>query len=287
MHILTKVFIVFAAVLSVVIAALAMAYSINADTIRTQYDDAKREAETAKADGNAAVSQFSNINSVLQDRIAELQSRVASAEQENLNLSQENQSLLTAKTNAEHDAAAIKNQIGQSQETTRAMASMIESLRNEITKLRTSEFSLRKSSLDLEDRVNDLTSQNEVYAQTIRALREQVASAQRAAERTLAGGAGAAGNGEPYEATGPIIHGTVTRVTTDPSSGKSLIEVDVGSNDRVAENMKLHVGRGTDTFVATLVVVKTDLQSAIARISLKNDDLTIKPGDIVVSRFGR
>lgn len=286
MHILTKVFIVFAAVLSVVLAALTMAYSINADTIATKYADALREAETAKADGNAAVSQYSNANAILQDRIAELQNKLANAQQQNLTLSQENQSLLTAKTNAEHDAAAIKNQIGQSQETVRAMAAMIESLRNEITKLRTSEFSLRKASLDLEDRVNDLASQNEVYEQTIRALREQVAAAQRAAETTLAGTAGN-GTNEPFEATGPVIHGSVTRVTTDPASGEEIVEVDVGSNDRVAENMKLHVGRGNDTFVATLVVVRTDLQSSVARISLANDGLDVQPGDIVVSRFGR
>ncbi len=286
MHILTKVFIVFAAVLSVVLAALTMAYSINADTIAAKYADALREAETAKADGNAAVSQYSNANAILQDRIAELQNKLANAQQQNLTLSQENQSLLTAKTNAEHDAAAIKNQIGQSQETVRAMAAMIESLRNEITKLRTSEFSLRKASLDLEDRVNDLASQNEVYEQTIRALREQVAAAQRAAESTLAGATGS-GTNEPFEATGPVIHGTVTRVTTDPASGEELVEVDVGSNDRVAENMKLHVGRGNDTFVATLVVVRTDLQSSVARISLANDGLDVQPGDIVVSRFGR
>lgn len=284
MHILTKVFIVFAAVLSLVLAALTMAYSVNADAIVGKYNDALQDANTARAQSQAAAAEHSTSANVAQQQIASLQSMLADLDARNADLTRENGRLLASVQSEKNRADAVENQIGDSLQTTKAQASVIDSLRQELSKLRESELALRRSSLELEDRVNDLASQNDVYDQTIRALREQLASAQREAEFAKSGGSGGVGSGEPYEAAGPIIRGRVTAVQTDPASGQPLVQVDIGSNDRLAENMQLHVGRG-QSFVATLVVVRTDLQSSIARVALTNDGATIQPGDLVVSRF--
>ncbi|HZW09094.1 MAG TPA: hypothetical protein VFF69_04245 [Phycisphaerales bacterium] len=285
MHILTKVFIVFAAVLSLILAALTMAYSVNADAIVQKYSDALQEANTARAAQQAATAEYSDANAALQRQLAEQQSLNADLDARNADLVRENSLLLAQRQQAENRAAAIENQIGDSLQTTKAQAAVIESYRQELAKLRESELGLRRGSLELEDRVNDLASQNEVYEQTIRALREQVAGAQRQAELAMSGGGEGAAN-EPYEASGPVIRGRVTRVSNDPATGQPLVQVDLGSNDRVAENMQLHVGRGED-FIATLVVVRTDLQSSVARVALSNEGQTVQPGDLVVSRFGR
>lgn len=58
----------------------------------------------------------------------------------------------------------------------------------------------------------------------------------------------------------------------------------MGTNDRVAENMKLYVGRGRDTFVANLVVVTTDLNNSVARVDLLAGD-AVREGDLVLSRL--
>ncbi|VAX40074.1 hypothetical protein MNBD_PLANCTO03-1597 [hydrothermal vent metagenome] len=284
MHILTKVFIVFAAVLSLVLAALTMAYSVNADAIVSKYNDAQQEAATAKAKQQAATAEYADAAAVATQQIHGLQLMLSDIAARNASLVTENASL-TASVQAERNRAdAVENQIGDSLQTTKAQASVIESFRQELSSLRESELGLRRASLELEDRVNDLASQNDVFNATIRALREQLASAQRAAELAMGGVSGA--EGSPYEASGPVIRGRVTQVSVDPASGQPLIEVDIGSNDRVSENMQLHVGRGQN-FVATLVVVRTDLQSAVARVSLTNAGSSIQPGDLVVSRFGR
>ena len=283
MHILTKVFIVFAAVLSLVLAALTMAYSVNADAIVSDYNDAVQRAATAKTSQEAAAAAAADKSASDARVIHDLQILVSDLNARNASLVTEN-SKLTADVQAERNRAdAVENQIGDSLETTKAQAEVIASYIAELAALRESELAQRRRALDLEDRVNDLASQNDVFAATIRALREQLASAQREAELAMSGGSE---GGAPFEASGSIIRGTVTQVSTDPASGQPLVEVDVGSNDRIAENMKLYVGRGTN-FVATLVVVRTDLQSAVARVDLTNDGAQVLAGDMVVSRFGR
>jgi len=284
-HILTKVFIVFAAVLSLVLAALTMAYSVNADAIVSQYTDAKQEAATAKAKQQTDSGVFANKAAADTQKIHDLQTMLSDVAARNALLVTENAGL-TASVQAERNRAdAVENQIGDSLETTKAQAEVIGSQRHELSSLRESELGLRRGSLELEDRVNDLASQNDVFNATIRALREQLASAQRAAELAM-GGVGSGADGSPFEAAGPVIRGRVTQVSIDPASGQPLIEVDIGSNDRVSEDMQLHVGRG-QSFVATLVVVRTDLQSAVARVSLTNSGSSVQAGDLVVSRFGR
>lgn len=284
MHILTKVFIVFAAVLSLILAALTMAYSVNADAVVGKYNDAMQEANTARAAQQAATAEYSDANALLQRQLAEQQSLNADLDARNADLVRENALLLSQRQAAENRAAAIENQIGDSLQTVQAQTALIDSYRQELAKLRESELGLRRSSLELEDRVNDLASQNEVYDATIRALREQLAAAQRNAEMAMAGGSAA--GGEPYEAAGPVIRGRVTRVSSDPTTGEPLVQLNVGTNDRVAENMRMHVGRGDD-FIATLVVVRTDLQSSVARVDLANQGAQVREGDLVVSRFGR
>ena len=45
MHILTKVFVLFAAVLSIMMAALAISFSVNADRILADYDAGPRACD--------------------------------------------------------------------------------------------------------------------------------------------------------------------------------------------------------------------------------------------------
>jgi len=284
-HILTKVFIVFAAVLSLVLSVLTMAYAYNADSINSKYTDAMKAAATADTQLQKQRADFADTSGRQQQQLAEFQGLLADLEARNADLVRENTTLVSEKQKAENRALAIENQIGDSLQTTKAQASVIDSLRQDNSKLRESELSLRTASLELEDRVNDLASQNDVYQATLRALREQLAAAQRDASMAMSGASGALGSDSPYEAAGPVIRGRVSRVSTDSASGAPLIEVDIGSNDRVAENMKLHVGRGTSQFVATLVVVRTDLQSAVARVELTNNGAAVREGDLVVSRF--
>jgi len=284
-HILTKVFVVFAAVLALVLAALTMTYSVNADRVEADHRNALARAAEAAAARDAATSQFSEMQNRLARQVDQLSTDNANLRSQIRDLLTENSRLLADKRKAEEDAQSTKNQIGDFVESIKAQASRIESYRAEVTALRTSELRLRRETLSLEDRLNDLESQRQVYEQTTRALQEQLVATQRALQSAQQGTLTAGGRADqPYEATGALITGRVTKVRKDPSTGQTLVELNVGTNDRVAENMKLYVGRGRDTFVANLVVVTTDLNNSVARVDLLAGD-AVREGDLVLSRL--
>ena len=67
-------------------------------------------------------------------------------------------------------------------------------------------------------------------------------------------------------------------------SGKTLVQVNLGANDRVRENVKLLVFRG-NTFVANLVLKRVDLQDSLAEVTLLAPGMQIQAGDRVTTRL--
>lgn len=119
MHILTKVFIVFAAVLSLVLAALTMAYSVNADAIVSKYNDAQKAAAAAQASQQAATAAAADKAAVDARQIHDLQILVSDLAARNAGLVTENSSLSASVQQEKNRADAVENQIGDSLETTK------------------------------------------------------------------------------------------------------------------------------------------------------------------------
>ncbi len=283
MHILTKVFAVAAAVLSLVLAALTMAFSVNADRIANEFSSAKADAAAARATMEAAVARGSETSARMQEQIQGLSSELQKARIVARDLESENAQLLADVRRSEEEVQSIRNQTGDFVETVNAQAALIESYRTELATLRESESRMRRENLALEDRLNDLESGRIVFEQTIRALQEQLAAAQRGGE-----GMGSLGSaaGEPFNYSGPLITTRIAGVAQDTASGGQLVEIDAGANDRVANGMKLYVIRG-ESWVADLIVTRTDLDSAVARVALAGSGGGIRPGDQVISRWTR
>jgi hypothetical protein len=110
-------------------------------------------------------------------------------------------SLQTERTKLLQDVAtatnardAIVNQIDQLAATNKTQALLIDSYRNEVTKLRENELTYRKREIELVDRVNDLESQTEVQGGNIRALQEQLVECKRLVD--AGGGAGSDSHGQ-------------------------------------------------------------------------------------------
>lgn len=281
-HILTKVFAVAAAVLSLVLAALTMAFSVNADRIAGEFSAAKADAAAAESQMATAVAQASEARARLEEQLIGLTGELQKARIVSRDLENENAGLLASVRRAEEEVQSIRNQTGDFVETVNAQASLIESYREELATLRSSESRLRTESLALEDRLNDLESGRIVYEQTIRALQEQLVAAQRGSEGSLGA---ATSPSAPFTYSGPLITTRVKGVAADTATGGQLVEVAAGSNDRLAEGMRLYVTRG-QTWVADLVVIRADLDSAVARVALGGSG-SIQAGDLVLSRWTR
>ncbi|MFN0132771.1 MAG: hypothetical protein ACKVW3_09640 [Phycisphaerales bacterium] len=265
MHTVTKALVVFAALLLVLLSALTMAFSINADRIvadRRAIMDAKRMAdETA----GSAIAKGAEEQARLNGQVEALNKDKTSLAARISALEAERAQLIAQVRAAEDGRASIAGQIGQLGETSRTQALLIQNYRDEVTKLRDNELNYRKREIELVDRNNDLESQVEVLQQSTRALQEQLVEARRTidASGVALGTLGGPGGG-PYTPS-IAISGTVSRVFPDPATKKPMAQINVGSNNQVRENMELTISRG-DQFVAKFVVTSVDLGWAIGEI---------------------
>ncbi|MBL9031165.1 MAG: hypothetical protein JNM80_05600 [Phycisphaerae bacterium] len=265
MHTVTKALVVFAALLLVLLSALTMAYSINADRIiqdRRSIMDAKRASdEMASSKISQAAEEQARLNGQIEALNKELTSRAAKIS----SLESERAQLIAQVRAAEDGRASIAGQIGQLGETNRTQALLIQNYRDEVTKLRDNELNYRKREIELVDRNNDLESQVEVLRQSTRALQEQLVEARRTIDAGgVALGALGGSSGGPYTPS-IALAGTVNKVFQDPATKKPMAEINIGTNNQVREGMELTVSRG-DQFVAKFIVSRVDLNWSVGEI---------------------
>lgn len=285
MHILSKIFVVVAAVLSVLLAGLTMAYAVNADRVLADYsaEQARRQsaegnlrAETEGASVersrlNASISDLNNALAARDSQIRELQTGVARE--------------IAAKRDAQSQRDEILNKTKVLEETSRTQAKLLEGYRTEVTSLRDSEVVFRQRELELEDRINDLESQREVLEQTMRALQEQLTEVRTTLAGAQTGATSSSGTAaRPFVDSGTLITARIEKIEKDPASGALYATINAGTNDRIRDNMQLYIGRNNE-FIGHLIITKTDLNHAIGRIDLLGRSVAVQSGDTVLSRL--
>lgn len=284
MHILTKFLMVFAAVLSVFLAALTIAYSANAERITQGLVGAQAGETAARASLSSQTTLYQAEKVRLESQIQQTARDMAERAKEVNQLQSETSRLTAEKNKAESSRLAIEGKIAELGELAKTQAALITSYREEVTGLRKNELDYRSQMLGLEQRMSDLESQREVLEGTVRALQEQLAEAKMAQETALKGGTARSGkSGEPFMFTGPLIQARVETVSKDTASGATLAKISVGSNDQIRENMKLLVVRDGQ-FVANLIIVQTDLRWSIGRVETLGRPVEVMAGDLVWSR---
>jgi septal ring factor EnvC (AmiA/AmiB activator) len=289
-HVLTKVFVVIAALLSILLAGMVIVHTSNTDKVRADYQAelARRLAtdsalQTASAQGGSEKSR-------LMDQIQQAQNDRNELQQQMTNLASERSKLLADLNRALAEKTTSESKIGELTETARTQSTLIASMREELGTIRGSETSSRKKLLDAEDRINDLTSKNDVLTQNIRALQEELAERNRALQvagtQAASGAAGLVSGSapQPFVYSGPRIVGRVESVSRDSASGRTLAKITVGSNDRVSNNMLLRIVRDNE-FVANLVVSNTDLSFSVGAVDFLGRSVDVREGDMVVSRI--
>ncbi|GAB5495277.1 MAG: hypothetical protein Phyf2KO_03570 [Phycisphaerales bacterium] len=285
MHILTKILVVFAAVLSLGLAALTSAYAMNRDMITSSFNDMKAQRDKADALYETQSSQFAEEKTTLNSQIQTLQNELSQAQNANREVESQLAGLrLDARTAADR-ADSVTRQIADLGKTVDTQSKLITSMREEQRKLRTDAQKAREQLIASLDRVNDLESQNEVLTQANRALQESVVELQEIANNGGTATADAGTVGEPRPISGNLISGRVREVRSN--NGQQYAEVDLGTRDRLRENTKLHITRNGE-FVANLIIVRTDLQTSVGRVDTIGDNtVQVRPGDIVLSSLTR
>jgi predicted N-acetyltransferase YhbS len=80
------------------------------------------------------------------------------------------------------------------------------------------------------------------------------------------------------------VFGSVNAVQTEAATGKTLVQIDLGANDRMRENVKLLVFRG-GTFVGNVVLKNVDLQDSLGEVVLLAQGMQVRTGDRVTTRL--
>jgi len=283
-HVLTKVFVVIAAILSVALSALVIAFAVNTDRIREDYQNIASAKATIEAQYSTASVIAEQQRGLLLSSVEQLNRDAASLKANFSTLENERNTLAAAKARAETERDAITSKISELGETAKTQAALITSYRSEVTTLRDAELDYRNRALDMDNRLNDLESQREVLEQNFRALQEQLAEAKRSAGGMPAAGIVSGAAEQSFVYTGPRIQGRVEEVRIDPATGKSLVRLSVGTNDKASKNMKFFIVRG-DEFVANVVVSQPDMKWSVAEVTLINRGATVQVGDLVISKI--
>lgn len=286
MHFVTKILVVAAAVLAILLAALTIAYSSNADRIAGSYHDMEAEvaATRGSAAAQAAIHGTQEANS--QAKIAALNNQMTLL-QSNLNsLLAENSKLTVEKNAAVTESKLMLSKFNELQTTANTQASLIQSYRDETTTLRKNELAFNKQSVEMNDRISDLDAKRDVLEQSVRALQEQLAEARTSMEKAQSGASTiASGNAvESFVSAGPLVSGRIDELSKDPLTGATMVKINVGSNDSVKDNMKFFVVRD-GKFIGTITVVRTDLKFAVGKVSLLAEKSAVQTSDMVLSRI--
>lgn len=287
MHILTKVFVLFAAVLSILMAALSISYTVNADRIVADYRNALAAADLARNDRDASKSIQSNLIAAKEEELSAARDELATRDADIRRLEAANSELRINLRSAESARESITAKIAELGVAVETQAKIIDDYKNEQSRLRTAELDYRDERIDLEKQISDLESQVIVFEQVKRALEEQLVEVRNAlGEATSAGGVAAVAGAprQPQDIPGPPVRGSVDEVVVDEATGQLLVKVNLGSNDRVRQNSRLYVHRGT-TYLGELVVFQVDLNHAIGRVSYTAQGQQIRANDSVLSRL--
>jgi len=285
-HILTKIFVLFAAVLSILMAALSISYTVNADRIVDDYSNAMAAKEKADNDLGAFKATQGQAMAAREEEIRAMREELASREADTRRLEAANSELRINLRQAEAARESITAKIAELGIAVETQARIIDEYKGELTRLRQAELDYRDEKIDIEAQLSDLESQVIVYEQVKRSLDEQLEELRRALDAAQGGGTTLANlDRRPVDISGPQVRGSVDRVTSDPATGQMLVQINLGSNDRVRDNSRLYVHRG-NTYLGELVVFQVDLNHSIGNMAYTADGQRIREGDQVLSRIG-
>ena len=283
MHILTKVFVLIASILSVVMASLAVSYAANANAIKSDYFRAVSAQQAAEGSLASANDWQIRINTQMEKNTARLHLEKTNLEETIRTSEAEISALSIELRQARASRDSLEGKIAQLGVTTQTQVELIKEYKGEVSRLRDGELTWRSQKLDLEAKLSDSQSQLGVFAQVNRSLTELLAEAQAeiASDDDVDDGTGVA-----TVVPGEQVRGTVQQVREEHSTGDLIIRISLGTNDRIAENSKLYLNRDGETYLGDVVIFQTDPNFAIGRVRNLQPGQEIRVDDQVWSSLG-
>ena len=278
-HWLTKMLVLFVAVLSLLLSALTMAFAVNSDRILQDYQAEQDRRHAVEASAAEHVVAAAKTAEAYNDTIAEAQGENTRLLERLNDFESQNGQLLVDKRRAEDSLTSLNAKIGGLGESVRTLTAQNAAYREEVLSLREAEYGFRTREISLEDRINELEASQEVLQQDRRALLEQIAELRDTiANRDSGGTPGAPVFGLP-------IQGRVVEISEDAGTGRIYARINIGTNDNVQPRMRFSVLRDNEQFIGFITITQTDLQWAIGQFDDLDVGAMIQSGDMVLSRL--
>jgi len=281
LHPLTKIFVVLQALLSVLVAALVIPLAVNNNTWKTRWNEADARAKAAEAAADLSVGIAGRSEAAATQKLQSIESE---KQQLLATLAQRQTEIVELRSQlaaAQQAAAAISAQIETLTATTQTQANIVKTQGDEITRRRDESLELHKNNIELQDSLRDTMTKLDAALEAQKVLQEQLASVNEQLDSARSMGSMMAANTqteEPAVIASPMTVGRVLRVDSLPS-GERLVEIDLGTRDGLAQNMKFLVHRN-GAFMGNLFITSVDVNRAVGRVDLEQAG-GVQVGDLV------
>jgi peptidoglycan hydrolase CwlO-like protein len=294
-HILTKIFVVLVALLTVAIVPLVAVNATNEQSFQKKY----KEAQTAKA---AAESTLETERLAWNSQTTKLQADLQAMQAQVADLQKQVDARSAAVRKAEQDLAGTKAaqaSVAASLETLsqtgKATSELADSLVSELRSLRSSAMEAEKRLVELQEAFDKSQSELEVADAARRSLQEENRRLSDEKDRAVATiaeyvasvgelRAGAVSDAGRVVATKNIA---ATIINVRRGDGAPLAEINAGSRDGVKPGWVLAIGDGS-TFVGNLRITQVDVNRSVGVIELEDAGARgeVRVGQRAVARAG-
>lgn len=285
MSILTKIFVVLVTIFSVALVGMMISFVARTEDWKGKYEDEKARANSAEKTAMFRQEQIKQLTDKESERIALL-----SAEKNKLDA--ELSALQTKAAEAAADATRLAQQkdkseadVSQLTAAVKLLTDINQSVKQELDKRREEVISSETKRIQLADRNNELQGQVDTLQRERKSLNERLVALEKSIDDLRMKAASVASTTDSATPAAPsefvpdvAIRGQV--VATDKADSVTFVKINVGSTDRVRENTKFIIHRGS-TYVGTMVVTNVDTKASAGRLTLGQGE--IKPGDEVLA----
>ena len=298
MHILTKIFVVLVALLTVAIVPLVAVNATNEASFQKKFKD----AQTAQKAAEATLESERAVWTASKERV---EADLSAAKSQVADLQKQLDSKAAAVRKAEQELAGAKaaqasvaSSLEIMAQTGKATGELTDSLVAELKTLRTRTMESEKRLVEMQEAYDKSQSELEVADAARRALQEENKRLGDEKDRAVAtiaeyvasvgelnrARAGAVGENARVVATKNLA---ATIINVRRGNGAPLAEINAGSRDGVKAGWVLAIGEGS-TFVGNLRITEVDVNRAVGVIELEDSAARgeVKVGQRAVARAG-
>ncbi|MEM1165037.1 MAG: hypothetical protein AAGI30_01965 [Planctomycetota bacterium] len=286
MHVLTKIFIVLAALLAMLLSGLAIAYTANTARVLEELESQKAEASASASAQRAAEGALMTVQERLATERESWRSDIETLRAEVDGLASDNVELRAENVQLAREQSSYATRIDQLIALQDAYAQLDATRNQELAELRRREQQALQREIDLLDQLNDVEGRLDVASESNRTLQEQLTLLREELQQISrqGGTATALAAGDRTVPAPANFQARVTDVRRDVNR-QQLVSINAGSSDGLRPNMRLLVTR-RGRFLANLVVENVNVNDAVARADTLGQEVTIQPGDIILSSNG-